>query len=129
MEPLERGPAALKGSTIDVVHGKRRVTVYTLAEDTLENLGTLQLTASLCFAIALALLSFSAGAFMSISLAGTAAPVSAVATWNTLKWTTMAFGSFFLVVSFLSQFRHSQKWNKIKTETIHDDQIDGQAAG
>lgn len=124
MEPLERGPAPPKGSTIDLVHGKRRVTVYTLAEDTLENLGTLQLTASLCFAMALALLSFSAGAFMSISLAGTAAPESAVATWTALKWTTMLFGVFFLIVSVASQIRHSQKWNKIKTETIHDE-VDG----
>jgi len=124
METIERGPAPPKGSTIDLVHGKRRVTVYTLAEDTLENLGTLQLTASLCLALGLALLSFSAGAFMSISLAGTAAPSSAVATWDALKWTTMLFGFFFLVVSIVSQVRHKQKWNKIKTETIHDDQID-----
>lgn len=118
---IERGPSAPKGSTIDLIHGKRRVTVYTLAEDTLENLGTLQFIASLCFAVALSLFSFCGGAFMSISLAGNTAPEAAVATWNTIKWITMIFGIISIAASIAAHVKYTSKWDKIKKETIHHD--------
>jgi len=92
---------------------------YTVTEDQLESLGTLQLSTTLCFSIAATCMTFWVGVKQDIAFSG--AVVGDAASW----WDGLASGALVATILFTGlgvwQFAKGRTTiGKIKSETRHD---------
>ena len=91
---------------------------YTVTEDQLENLGTLQFSTALCFSLAAALLTFWIGVKQDVAFS--TAPGAADDWWNGLA-TGALVGAILLAILGAWQFAKGRTTiGKIKRDTRHD---------
>ena len=113
-----RGPRG--GSGTEHTPGRRTMKEYPITEETLDNIGTLRTSSSLCFAIGSLALGFTLSSAQSLSLAGTGVSEAIAATWTAYTWAggIVAFGAYIAGGVFF--LKGGSVLRKVKDETRHD---------